>query len=237
MVGGDSCSAVIPLGQYYGYQKLDSIGAGYTEKLQRQFGDVFCRYALAADRILASPEEKRKTSSSPSSSSLKVVLNNLKKNYSLCSHLQLCLNFLNNNLAWCSVRNLLQHKDLKLHLTATTTATATTSLSDMSFSDQQLVLTSLLKTILFYFDNVAATAANTSNTSNNINIASTILSKDDFLLLFKKVCVYGIGDIQELVTCVLYKLCGNCSWWEDVVIEVFQMCFAVNPTVPIPKRR
>lgn len=188
---------------------------------------MFCRYALALDRVLASSEEKRK---SVSSSSSKIVLNNLHKNYSLCSHLQLCLNFLNNNLTMYGIRTLLQPRNLKKE-----SPFDHSTLSEKSFSDQQLVLTSLLKTILFYFEDVTSNSC--VDLKDITSHASTVLSKEEFLLLFKKICVYGIGNIQEIATCALFKLCGECTWWEEVVIEIFQMCFAVNPVVPIHKRR
>ena len=152
------------------------------------------------------------------------MLSTVKRDYLLCVHLQLCLNFLRNNSAWSCVNNLMTSKDLD------GTLSNSPKLSEISFSSQRLLLTCLLHTIVFY-----VSSRGKDEEASSIN--SNIISRDEFLSLFKKLCIYGASTITELGTSVLFMLCGKSPWWSDALVDTFQHCFCEDSILPLPRRR
>lgn len=189
------------------------------EKHQKQYEDVFCRYALTADRIKPFPIKIE--SYTRYSKGVNTVLVAMKKDYALCSHLQLCLNFLRNNLAWSGFNNLIAKRNLREELVDLP------KLEDKSFSSQQLILHCLLECIYYSF-----------SLSKSTQVPSTdLLSRENFLSLFKSICTYGASSITETATSVLYLMSGKSIWWCDALVDVFQYCFGAETVAALPKRR
>ena len=189
------------------------------ERYRNHYEDVFCRYALACDRIKPLPIKSEV--SMKYNKGLNLIISAMKKDYALCSHLQLSLNFLRNNLAWSTVNNLIADRDLNGDFSKFQ------SLEEKSFSSQQLLLRCLLRCLFYYFS---------LNVSNQGGVKE-VLSKDDFFMLFNNICTYGASSITEMATSVLFMLCGSSSWWCDALVDVFQHCFCMNKVVPLPRRR
>lgn len=214
VVGGDSCSAIIQLGQYFGYPVQES--ADSLEIVQRQYNDLFCRFALATDRLYK-PLVNRLQVSSKSRMEVNIVKENTKKDIVLCSYFQMCLNILSNHFN-SRVGNLLEKRDLNHIL----------PIRESNFSSQQLLLSSTLKTISQYISNLQ---------QKNVTIQNDLLTKSQFLNLFSDLCIYGDGDIQEIATQAIFLLCSKTSWWEEGLIELYQQYFQYSTVVPIPKKR
>lgn len=144
------------------------------------------------------------------------------KDFMVCGHFQMCLNILGNHLN-ARLCQLTETRDL-------TTDKPDAMVKESTFSSQQLLLSSLLKSLLFF------TSTQTGGMSN-YNSGKDLLSKSDFLALFSQLCVYGMTSIHETATSVLYNLCSSCDWWEDGLIEVYRKYFGYSSVVPIPYKR
>ena len=214
VVGGDSCSAIIQLGQYFGYPVQES--ADSLEMVQRQYNDLFCRFSLTADRLVK-PLVNRLQVSSKSKMQVNIVKENTKKDIELCSYFQMCLNILSNHFN-SRVGNLLEMKDLEHVL----------PVKESNFSSQQLLLSCILKALSQYISSLQL---------KNVSIQKDLLTKSQFLDLFSDLCIYGDGDIQETATRALFHLCSKTGWWEDGLIEIYQQYFRYSSVVPIPKKR
>jgi hypothetical protein len=224
-VGTESCSAIIPLGQFFGYTTKELSSPNQTaEYYDKEYESISCRYALTADRIKSFPI--RLDASSKYTTRLNdVMLSTLKRDYLQCAHLQLSLNFLRNNPAWTCVNNLLAVKDLDQDMEKLP------KLSEKSFSSQRLLLSCLLDTIVFH-----ASSLNKKDGNASLNSAN-LITKEEFLSLFKRLCIYGAASITELSTSVLFMLCGKSLWWSEALVDIFQYCFCEDTVVPLPRRR
>uniref|UniRef100_A0A7M5TZX2 UBC core domain-containing protein n=2 Tax=Clytia hemisphaerica TaxID=252671 RepID=A0A7M5TZX2_9CNID len=214
VIGGESCSVVIPLGQYYGYPVHENTNS--LELVQQQYSDLFCRFSLAVDRLVKPLSNRVQLTSSKSGSSkhVNVTLGNTKKDIVLCSHIQRCLNILSNHL---NVDQLLHDQNIE----------SVVPVKESTFSSQQLMLHCLLKAIDIYI----------SSKDRPKPCNHQLITKDQFLDLFSQLCVYGMTNIQETATKVLHQVCSSEEWWEDGLIEIYRKVFQYNSVVPIPKKR
>lgn len=225
-VGAESCSCVIPLGQFYGSVIQDVTSPNHNADLyEKEYESISCRYALTAERI--KPFPIRIDGPSKYSSGFNVMLSTVKRDYLMCVHLQLCLNFLRNNPAWTCVNNLLITKKLDSDLSGLL------KLTEKSFSSQRLLLSCLLHSIVYF---ISARNKNVEGGKSSC-LSSNMLSKEEFLSLFKKLCIYGASTITELGTSVLFMLCGKAPWWSDALVDIFQYCFCEDSILPLPRRR
>ena len=216
VVGGDSCSAIIQLGQYFGYPVQET--ADSLEVVQKQHSDLFCRFLLASDRLAQSETTTTRLQLSTKSKMHVSILNkNTKKEIVLSSYFQMCLNILSNHYN-SQMGDLLDTKDLENLI----------PVKESTFSSQQWQLSCMLKALSQYI---------ATGQEKGVEVQKHLLSKTQFIDLFSNLCVYGDSNIQELATQNLFHLCANTDWWEDGLIEIYKQYFSFTPVVPIPKKR
>ena len=169
VVGGESCSVVIPLGQYFGYPVHENTNS--LELVQQQYSDLFCRFSLAVDRLVKPLSNRVQLTSSRSGSNkhVNVTLGNTKKDIVLCSYIQMCLNILSNHL---NVDQLLHDQNIE----------SVVPVKESTFSSQQLMVHCLLKAIDIYIS-----SKDQPSTCNQNRI-----TKDQFLAFVSQPCVYGM---------------------------------------------
>ncbi|XP_065681736.1 uncharacterized protein LOC100214758 isoform X1 [Hydra vulgaris] len=219
VMGGISSSVTIPLGQFYGYLQKDVLSPGDSESYLQQYEDVFCRYTFTIERF--KPISNPHDCSNRFSKGLSSYLNSLKKDHALGCQLQLSLNFLRNNIFNQSVESLLQNRNFADDLNNAPLQ------EDASFSNSQVILLHLLETILHFIT--------PSKIKNEVEFS--ILSKEEFVMLFENLCVYGVAHLTSMATIVLSMLSASADWWSDALVEVFKNFFCVNSLIPVPRGR
>ena len=216
-MGGISSSVAIPLGQFYGYLQKDILSSATLGDYLQQYEDLFCRFTSTIERFkpISSPHEGSVRFSKGMS-----LLNSNAKDHALSYQLQLSLNFLRNNIVNQSLESLLKKQDFKNE------PTNTPSQEDASFNCVQVILLRLLEAIFYHL-----------TLNKNKSEISCVLTQEEFIMLFEKLCVYGVCHLTNTATIVLCMLCGNASWWSDALVEVFKKFFCVNSLVPVPRGR
>ena len=219
----NSTKISIALGNFYG-RPLDGTYelSQLKFRLQQQYDRVYCRYALACDRLIQHIQDITKSQDRFNETEAGDVEDKLMKAYTDCTKAQLSLNHVFHSLKFYECQsneagNSLLAKDR----------------GPLSLDFMRVLTDCLTDTLLL----TLRSYAEYKDTPENFDLQNIDLSIDHFLELFKNLCILGSAKIRQHGSMLMQYICETQPWWKEFLIRVFKYCFEEKASHGVPKNR
>ena len=215
-----SSKVSISLGNYYGRPADGSFKAcDLKARLYRQYDKVFCKYALAFDRLSKAIRDLDCDDTSPLETSNKVF-----KAYRDCFETQLSLNHIFHSLNFYE-DNITPNGKENIKVDEG-------SIDSLSHDFMRVLIECIIETLL-----LAMHSRKTPNQLEALDVSTVNLNLATSMELFKSFCIHGSMELRLQGSMLLQCLCETQAWWSEYLLSSFKYCFQDNRFNSVFKER
>ena len=189
-------------------------------RLQQEYDRAFCRYALACDRLSNAIEDVTEAPTEVTDGVSGDLQNMLIKAYSDCAETQLNLNHVFHSLKFYQTKSKQEIPGF-----------VNRQNGHMPNDFMRVLIECFLETLLLSLQNIAKSSQITGT------FEMEVVNFDNFLELFKNLCVFGPLKIRQLGCTLVQCLCEIQPWWDEFLINSFKYCFESSSVHGVPKNR
>ena len=190
--------------------------------MQQQYDRVYCRYALACDRLITEIEDMMCYGDGFIHRGAGETQGRLVTSYKECAKAQLSLNHI--------------YRSLKFYESQSNHFTDSQSTSDsapLSLDFIRVLVECLIDAILLTLRSYAVGSENLEQ----FGMPIMNLDLDHCLELFQNFCCLGSAAVRHRGSMLLQCICERQPWWKEFIFSLLKYCFEEKATHGVPKVR
>jgi len=213
----------IALGNFYGRPVNGTYQLSQLKsRVQQQYDRVYCRYALACDRLITEIEDMMCYGDGFIHRGAGEAQGRLVTSYKECAKAQLSLNHI--------------YRSLKFYESQSNHFTDSQSISDsapLSLDFIRVLVECLIDAILLTLRSYAVGSENLEQ----FGMPIMNLDLDHCLELFQNFCCLGSAAVRHRGSMLLQCICERQPWWKEFIFSLLKYCFEEKATHGVPKVR
>ena len=212
-----------PLGNFYGRPVDGTYKPSLLKsRLQQQYDRVYCRYALACDRLINHIEDIVNYGDAFDETEANETQQKIITSYKDCAKAQLSLNHVYRSLKFYESQlnpigdNQMKEENARLSI-------------DIKRVLAECLLDALLLTLRSYTEY--------KDSPEQFEIPNLNMSLDHCLELFQNLFLFGSAKIRQRGSMLLQCICETQPWWKEFIISLLRYCFEEKASHGMPKDR
>ena len=190
--------------------------------MQQQYDRVYCRYALACDRLITEIEDMMNYGDGVIHRGASETQGRLVTSYKECAKAQLSLNHVYRSL-----------KFYELQSNAFADSQSRSDNAPLSLDFMRVLAECLIDTVLLTLRSYSLGSGN----PERFGMPIVNLGLDHCLELFQTFCCLGSAAIRYRGSMLLQCICERQPWWREFTISLLKYCFEEKAIHGVPKER